>query len=51
MDVKSTFLKGELKGEVYIEQPKGFKLKDDSNIVFQIEEDPVWIETSSSSLV
>ena len=27
MDVNSTFLNGELKQEVYIEQPKGFPLK------------------------
>ena len=26
MDVKSTFLNGELEGEVYIEKPKGFLL-------------------------
>lgn len=37
MDVKPTFFNGELKEEVYIEQPKGFKLRDDPNIVFRLK--------------
>lgn len=32
MDVKSSFLNGELKEEDYIEQSEGFKLRDDPNI-------------------
>lgn len=37
MDVKSTFLNGEFKEEVYIEQPEGFKFKDDPNIVCRLK--------------
>ena len=31
MDIKSTFLNGELKEEVYIEQPEGFQLSENKD--------------------
>jgi hypothetical protein len=37
MDVKSTFLNGELKEEVYIEQPKGFQLSENTNYVCKLK--------------
>ena len=37
MAVKSTFLNGELKEEVYIEQPEGFPLIDDKDMVCRLK--------------
>jgi hypothetical protein len=37
MDVKSTFLNRELEEEVYIEQPKGFSLKNGGNMVYKLK--------------
>jgi hypothetical protein len=37
MDVKSTFLNGDLEEEVYMEQPKGFSLTDNPNYVCKLK--------------
>ena len=37
MDVKSAFLNGDLNEEVYIEQPDGFKLGNDPNLLCRLK--------------
>jgi hypothetical protein len=37
MDVKSTFLNGDLSEEFYMEQPKGFKFSDNSDLVCKVK--------------
>jgi hypothetical protein len=37
MDVKSTFLNGDLEEEVYMEQPEGFSLTDNPNNVYKLK--------------
>jgi hypothetical protein len=37
MDIKSSFLNGELEEEVYIEQPKGFQLSENADYVCKLK--------------
>ncbi|GJX96242.1 retrovirus-related pol polyprotein from transposon TNT 1-94 [Tanacetum coccineum] len=55
MDVKTEFLNGPLKEEVYVAQPDGFVDPDHPDKVYHgtcvLRESSIWIETSSESLV
>ena len=51
VDVKTDFLHGDLEEEIYMEQPKGFKVKGKENMSLQVEEELVWAKASSSSMV
>ena len=37
MDVKTSFINGDLKEEVYMEQPEGFQLLDNLEFVFKLK--------------
>jgi hypothetical protein len=37
MDIKSSFLNGEIEEEVYIEQPEGFQLSENTNYVCKLK--------------
>ena len=37
MDVKTTFLHGDLKKEIYMEQPKGFTIKGKEDYVCKLK--------------
>jgi len=47
IDVKSAFLNGYLKEEVYVMQPPGFENTKFPNHVFKLDQDTLWFETSS----
>jgi hypothetical protein len=51
MDVKTTFLNGEIEEEVYIEQTDGFVIHEKESHVCRLKKGPVWTQVGTSSLV
>ena len=37
LEVKTAFLHGDLDGEIFMEQPKGFKVKGMENMVYKLK--------------
>ena len=51
MDVKTAFLNGIIKEEVYIEQPEGFTIHDKYSHVCKLKKDIIWTQASTLCLV
>ncbi|KAL4036708.1 hypothetical protein IC575_000273 [Cucumis melo] len=51
MDVKSAFLNGHLKEEIFVAQPLGYVKGGEEEKVYKLKKSLVWIEASSASLV
>ena len=44
LDVKTTFLHGDLKEEIYMEQPNGFKERGKENLVCKLKKNLYWLK-------
>jgi hypothetical protein len=42
LDVKTTFLHGDLEEDIYMQQPQGYEVKGKENLVCKVEEELVW---------
>jgi hypothetical protein len=51
MDVKTTFLHGDLEEEIYMKQPEGFVVKGKKELVCKAEKVPVWVKAITKDVV
>jgi hypothetical protein len=51
MDVKTTFLHGDLEEEIYMKQPKGFVVKGNKELVCKQKKIHVWVKAITKDVV
>ena len=51
LDVKTTFLHGDLEEEIYMQQSEGFEEKDKENLVCWLRKELVWTKASAPTMV
>ena len=51
MDVKTTFLHGDLEEEIYMKKPKGFMVKGKKELVCKLEKVYVWVKIVTKDVV
>jgi hypothetical protein len=51
MDVKTTFLHGDLEEEIYMKQPEGFAVKGKKELVCKLKKSHIWVKEISKDVV
>jgi hypothetical protein len=51
MDIKTTFLHGDIEEEIYMKQPEGFAVKGKNRVGLQVEKVPIWVKAISKDVV
>jgi hypothetical protein len=51
MDVKTSFLHGDIEEEIYMKQLEGFVVKGKKELVCKIKKVPIWFETITKDVI